>query len=125
VGFQRMAKMLRLMNFVPIPAPFLMPGDNASLREMPHDAHGGTLGYASVSGNIPHPSTRILGEADQDMRMIAKEMPYRVGFAHEMSPPAIRLDRNINHDKVNMLCMSTVVGSHTPDCLGSPEKSAL
>ena len=87
MGFQRMAKMLLLMDFVPISASFLMPGDHASLREMPHNAHSGTLGYASVRGNIPHPSTRILGEADQDMSMIAQEMPYRVGFAHEMSPP--------------------------------------
>jgi hypothetical protein len=54
---------------------------------MTHNAHGGTLGYASVCGNIPHPSTRILGEADQDVSMIAQEVPYRIGFAHEMSLP--------------------------------------
>jgi len=66
-----MPKMLLLMNYVPISASFLMPSDHSSLHEMPDDAHGGTLGYANIAGNIPHPSTRVIGEANQNMRVVA------------------------------------------------------
>ena len=82
-----MPKMLPAVNDVPISASFFMPSDHAGLLKMPDDAHGGALSDADAAGNIPHPSTRVLGEADQDMRMIAQEIPYRVGFAHDVSPP--------------------------------------
>lgn len=94
MGCQRVPKMLPAVNNIPISASFFMPGDHAGFREMPDDAHGGALSDADADGNIPHPSTGVLGEADQDMRVIAQKIPFRVGFAHDLSPV---------HDEVSMI----------------------
>jgi hypothetical protein len=57
-------KTLLFVDFVPIPATFFMSGEDTGLLKMRDYAHGCALGDANTVGHIPHPRTRILGQAD-------------------------------------------------------------
>ena len=64
MGFQRVPKSFLFVNFVPVPAAFFMSGEDTGVLKMSDYPHGRALGDANTFCHIPHPRTRILGQAD-------------------------------------------------------------
>jgi hypothetical protein len=63
------------MDLVVVPAPFLLARDDPRHLEFGYDTLDGALGDADLLGHVAEPDVGLLGQAQQDVQVVAEEGP--------------------------------------------------